>query len=187
MAIPDFNVSGVLPPYVGSSPGDFAAMSPYAASLVEIANKMCASNERKAIMRGLLEYRQQLATVGLQTGFQWLSGSFMEDIETLESRPPNDIDLVTFMHRPDAVRADPAWREFVEANMPLLDPRRVKATFRCDGYVVGLDEDPTGIISQTTYWLGLFSHRRGGLWKGMLQVPLAVSAEDADALALVAA
>ena len=148
---------------------------------------MCASNERKAIMLGLLGYRQQLATVGLQTGFQWLSGSFMEDIETLESRHPEDIDLVTFVHRPAAVRADPDWHRFFLANQPLLDPKQVKATFRCDGYVVGLDEDPTGIVSQTRYWFGLFSHRRSGLWKGMLQLPLAVSADDTDALALVTA
>ena len=84
MAIPDFTVSGVLPPYLEPTPVYIAAMSPYPASLVEIANKMCASNERKAIMRGLLDYRRQLATIGLQAGFQWLSGSFMEDIETLE-------------------------------------------------------------------------------------------------------
>ena len=65
MAIPDFTVSGVLPPYLGPTPTVPSAMSPYPASFVEIANKMCASNERKAIMRGLLEYRQKLATVGL--------------------------------------------------------------------------------------------------------------------------
>ena len=185
MPIPDFTVSGVLPPYLGPTPGIAEAMSPYPASLVEIANKMCDSNERKAIMRGLLEYRQQLATVGLQTGFQWLSGSFIEDIETLESRHPKDIDLVTFVHRPTAVRADSDWHAFFLANQLLLDPRQVKVAFGCDGYLVGLDEDPTGIVSQTRYWFGLFSHRRGGLWKGMLQVPLAVSADDTNALALV--
>ena len=186
MAIPDFTVSGVLPPYLGQTPTVSAVMSPYSASLVEIANKMCTSNERKAIMRGLLEYRQQLATVGLQTGFQWLSGSFMEDIETLESRPPKDIDLVTFVHRPAAVRADTDdWQAFV--NQPLLNPKQAKAAFRCDCHFVDLDVDPTSIVSQTRYWFGLFSHRRDGLWKGMLQVPLVVSADDTDALALVTA
>ena len=184
MAIPDFTVSGVLPPYLGPTPVDIAAMSPYPASLVEIANKMCASNERKAIMRGLLDYRRQLATIGLQAGFQWLSGSFMEDIETLESRHPKDIDLLTFLHRPVAVRADPDWSAFL-ANQPLLNPKQVKATFRCDCYFVDLDSDPTGVVSQTRYWFGLFSHRRGGLWKGMLELSLAVSADDTDALALV--
>lgn len=183
MAIPDFTDSGVLPPYLGPTPAAIAEMSPYPASLVEIANKMCASNERKAIMRGLLDYRQQLATIGLQEGFQWLSGSFMENIETLESRPPKDIDLVTFVHRPAAVQADPDWHAFV--NQPLLNPKQVKATFQCHCYFVDLDSDPTGIVSQTRYWFGLFSHRRGGLWKGMLQLSLAVSADDTDALALV--
>ena len=184
MAIPDFTISGVLPPYLAPTPVDIAAMSPYPASLVEIATKMCASNERKAIMHGLLEYRQQLATVGLQAGFQWLSGSFMEDIETLEGRSPKDIDLVTFVHRPAAARADLDWSAFL-AHQPLLNPTQVKASFRCDCYFVDLDSDPTGIVSQTRYWFGLFSHRRGGLWKGMLALPLAVSADDTDALALV--
>ena len=184
MAIPDFTVSGVLPPYLGPTPVDSAVMSPYPARLVEIATKMCASNERKAIMHGLLEYRQKLATVGLQEGFQWLSGSFMEDIETLERRPPKDIDLVTFLHRPAAVRADPDWSAFL-ANQPLLNPKQVKAIFRCDCYFVDLDSDPTGVVSQTRYWFGLFSHRRGGLWKGVLELSLAVSADDTDALALV--
>ena len=53
------------------------------------------------------------------------------------------------------------------------------------GYFVDLDSDPTGVVSQTRYWFGLFSHRRGGLWKGMLELSLAVSADDTDALALV--
>ena len=187
MAIPDFTVSGVLPPYLGPTPTVPSAMSPYPASFVEIANKMCASNERKAIMRGLLEYRQKLATVGLQAGFQWLSGSFMEDIETLESRHPNDIDLVIFVHRPAAVRADADWQAFYSAHQPLLNPKHVKAAFPCHCYFVDLDSDPIGIVSQTRYWFGLFSHRRNGLWKGLLEVPLAVSADDTAALALVTA
>ena len=187
MAIPDFTVSGVLPPYVGPTPTVPEAMSPYPASLVEIANKMCASNERKAIMRGLLEYRQKLATVELQAGFQWLSGSFMEDIETLEYRHPNDIDLVTFVRRPAAARADADWQAFYSAHQLLLNQKHVKAAFRCHCYFVDLDSDPIGIVSQTSYWFGLFSHRRSGLWKGLLKVPLAVSADDTDALALVTA
>ena len=187
MSIPDCTVSGVLPPYLGRDPGKKAEMSPFRVTLVEIAERMCASNERKEIMRGLIRYRQQLAAIGLEVGFQWLSGSFTEDIETIESRPPNDIDVVTFVRRPGAVQTDAEWRTFVEQNQPLLDPRRVKETFHCDGYVVGLDEDPTSLVSQTSYWFGLFSHRRSGLWRGMLELPLAVSADDTDALALVQA
>ena len=138
-------------------------------------------------MRGLLDYRQQLAMIDLQIGFQWLSGSFLEDIETIENRHPNDIDLVTFVHRPATVKTDADWGAFVSANQSLLDPRQVKAEFRCDCYFVDLDSAPNGIVAQTKYWFGLFSHRRGGLWKGMLEVPLAVSVDDTDALALVTA
>jgi hypothetical protein len=183
--IPDFTISGVLPPFMGTTPTAPALMSPYQTNLTRIANKLCGSNERKDIFRGLLAYRQQLAGIGLQVGFQWLSGSFMEDIEGLETRPPNDVDLVTFCHRPASAIDDPAWKAFSVANLPLLDTRSVKAAFKCDAYFVDLNTEPTNVVRQTRYWFGLFSHRRGGLWKGMLQIPLVVTADDADAYALV--
>src|SRR5208283_647878 len=98
--IPDFTISGVLPPYLGPTATDHALMSPYETSLTRIANKLCASDERKVIFRGLLQYRQALGGIGLSSGFQWLSGSFLEDIEAIESRAPRDVDVVTFLHRP---------------------------------------------------------------------------------------
>lgn len=134
-------------------------------------------------MRGLLAYRQQLAAIGVQGGFQWLSGSFLEDIEALERRHPRDVDVVTFSHRPVAVAADADFAAFVAANDALFDPLQVKVNFRCDSYHVDMDIAPDGVIFHTRYWYGLFSHRRGGLWKGMLEIPLAVSADDAAALA----
>src|SRR5262245_55106373 len=86
--VPDFTISGVLPPYLGATPIIQAAMSPYRTTLVSIANKLCTSDQRKEIFRGLLAWRQELGAIGLQGGFQWLSGSFIEDIEALETRHP---------------------------------------------------------------------------------------------------
>jgi len=161
-------------------------MSPYDTTLTRIAQKLCASPERREIFRGLLDYRQRLHAIGLVDGVQWLSGSFMEDIETLESRSPRDVDVVTFCHRPPhLVGNDLAWFTFFNTNLALFHPVQAKAAFKCDSYLVDLDTAPMNVVSLTRYWFGLFSHRRGGLWKGLLQVPLAVSHDDADASKLV--
>jgi hypothetical protein len=119
--IPDFTISSVLPPYLGTTPTNGALMSPYETTLARIAGKLCASTQRKEILRGLLRYRQELANLGFTTGFQWLSGSFMEDIETLETRHPQDVDLVTFYQRPAGIVDDAAWLAFIQTNIALLD------------------------------------------------------------------
>ena len=183
--IPDFTISGVLPPYLGMTPANGAAMSPYQTTLARIAGKLCGSPERKEIFRGLIAYRQQLADIGLSDGFQWLSGSFMEDIEGLETRHPNDVDVVTFCHRPPGAGDDVAFGAFFAAHRHLLDARLVKPAFKCDSYLVDLNMPPTNVVNQARYWFGLFSHRRGGLWKGMLQIPLSVTQDDADASVMV--
>jgi hypothetical protein len=185
--IPDFTISSVLPPYLGPTPTNGALMSPYQTTLTRIAQKLCASNERKQIFRGLLQYRRQLANLGFTTGFQWLSGSFMDDIETLESRPPQDVDLVTFYYRPAGLVDPAAWIAFVNANINLLDWQLVKPVYKCDPYFVDLSTTPESLVDQSRYWFGLFSHRRTGVWKGLLQVPLSVTQDDADASALVVA
>jgi hypothetical protein len=180
--IPPFTISGVLPPYLGADATVPALMCPYETTLVRIASKLCKSNERKAIFRGFLRYRQSLAAIGYVNGFQWLSGSFMEDIVTVEKRHPNDIDVVTFAPRPVAP-AD--WAAFFNANIALLHPARVKAAFKCDSYFVDLSLAPAVVVERTRYWFGLYSHRRTGLWKGLLQIPLQVTQDDADASKLV--
>ena len=146
---------------------------------------MCGTDPRREIFRGLLAYRQALNGLGLTIGFQWLSGSFFEDIEGLESRPPRDVDVVTFCHRPPGAQTDADWDAFQVANAPLFDPPQIKAAFRCDAYFVDLDIVPWAVVLHTRYWFGLFAHRRGGLWKGLLEIPLAVSNDDNDAAAMV--
>ncbi len=183
--IPGFNISGTLPPFLGPTPTAPALMSPYQTTLVRIANKLCDSAERKEILCGLLNYRQELAGIGLTDGFQWLSGSFLEDIETLEKRHPRDVDLITFVHRPVAIADDADWSAFVGANINLLNDQLVKPVFKCDAYFVDLNTTPVNVVNQTRYWFGLFSHRRTGLWKGLIQIPLGVSQDDTDASLVV--
>jgi hypothetical protein len=67
----------------------------------------------------------------------------------------------------------------------LFDPPQIKAAYRCDAYFVDLDIVPWAVVLHTRYWFGLFAHRRGGLWKGLLEIQLPVSNDDNDAAAMV--
>lgn len=184
MPIPALEPSGILPPYLGDVTQG-ANMSPYATSLVEVAQRFCATDPRKEIFRGLLDHRQRLNAIGFTDGIQWLSGSFLEDIETIENRTPKDVDVVTFFHVPPAITTQAALNALVTANLPLFDHGQVKTTFKVDVQFVSLDNPPSLIVDSTRFWFGLFSHRRNGLWKGLLQIPLAVGPDDTAAAALV--
>ena len=99
MAIPAWNALGLLPPIDPTTP-TAVERSPYPVSLKDLVLRFGTSPERKAILTGFLEYRAILHQFGVQHGFQWLDGSFMEEIEILEGRPPMDLDVVPlFMER----------------------------------------------------------------------------------------
>lgn len=125
--------------------------------------------------------------IGLQEGFQWLDGSFLEDIERTGKRPPGDIDVVTFFKHPANLDPnDGAWDQLVQASIDLFDPSKTKMRFNCDAYFVDLHLPAEHIVDRTRYWFGLFSHRRTTLqWKGLLEVPLGDRQGDAKALALI--
>lgn len=112
--IPTFNISGVLPPFVGESPTVKAAMSPYLTTMSAIVGRFATSVERKKILAGLLAYRAALRNLGLVNGFQWIDGSFVEDIENTQNRPPADVDVVTFSSRPDIQAGE--WSRLVLGN-----------------------------------------------------------------------
>lgn len=169
--LPAFNVSGVLPPYIGDSPTVNAAMSPYWTTMSAVVRRFATSSERMEILIGLLDYRAALRSIGLTDGFQWIDGSFVEHIENTRNRPPADIDVVTFASRPN-VQPD-EWKTLVMGNIALFDPAQAKQKFRCDAYFVDLGKNPVTIVNDTRYWFGLFSHQRDtSLWKGMLALPL---------------
>ncbi len=181
VGIPPLDPSGILPPFVGPDAPTQASMSPYAATLLQTAQRFCGSPARVSIFRGFLEYRRIVANLGFVQGFQWLSGSFMEDIERLEGRDPRDVDLVTFCAPPVQCQTPADVQAIVLANPDIFVPASAKIRFHCDPYFVNLLMLPVNTVTQTRYWFGLFSHRRGGLWKGLLQVPLPISQDDVDA------
>ena len=97
--IPAFNHSYVLPPFEGERMIS-AHSSPYVVTSSELVQRFAASEARRAVLDGLLHYRSELRGLGFLQGFQWLDGSFVEDVEAREGRAPGDIDLVTFAYPP---------------------------------------------------------------------------------------
>jgi hypothetical protein len=176
--IPIWTAEGVLPPLDEANPVG-ATRAPYPVSLADLVARFATSPERCAVLQGFLAYRLALHANGYIEGFQWLDGSFMEDMETIEHRPPRDLDVVSFVHTPRA--ASPTTDE-AEA----LDHDLGKARYMVDGYFVELDDlPPRQITDWSAYWYSLWAHRRNKAWKGFLQVELRPD-EDAVAAAWLA-
>ncbi len=181
--IPSNSHDGVLPPFVpGGTPQDPAAVAPYRADLIEVARRYSTSDARREILRGLVAYRAALKAAGINVGFQWIDGSFVEECESIRGRAPSDIDIITFSIRPPQFTDLGLWGEFVNSRPDLFDPETTKKLYKCDAYFVDLFVHPVHIVNQTRYWFGLFSHQRDTyLWKGMIEVPLASEDEEVAA------
>ncbi|MDQ8032469.1 DUF6932 family protein [Bordetella genomosp. 1] len=177
--IPGFNISGVIPPFVGLSPTARATMSPYATTMLEFAEYFSSSVERLDLLEGLVAYRRALRASGICDGFQWIDGSFVEKVEARLQRAPGDIDVVTFAQLPcDRTQAG----MFLQDNAHLFHPSLSKRDFKCDAYFVDLGKRPTLIVDDTRYWFGLFSHQRDtSLWKGMIQIGIGLTDGEAEA------
>ena len=107
----------------------------------------------------------------MNSGYQWIDGSLVEDVETTRGRPPGDVDLVTVAYRPTSDAA--AWRALVIGNSHLFDPAISKIQFKRDAYYVDLNIPPHLIVDDTVYYFALFSHQKATfLWKGVLRIPL---------------
>lgn len=180
VAIPAWTAEGVLPPINAAQPVS-PERSPYVVSLTDYVLRFADTPDRCAVLDGLLRYRGALQALGLVSGFQWLDGSFLEHVEQLEGRPPNDVDVVTFYRLPSST----SQAQLASAAGALLVHRSVKSTYRVDGYLVHLGMDPERLTRQSAYWYSVWSHRRNQLWKGFVQINLAPS-EDATAAATLA-
>lgn len=176
--IPSWNVTGVLPPIRPGYPGHSPKRSPYRVSLSDFVDQFSFSPERIQILQGLLAFRKELHQVGIISGFQWLDGSFLEQIEVLELRPPQDIDTVTYFDLPVG---DTESSLFGRAGN-LFDNNHVKLNYRVDHYPVVMGKPLNASqIQQINYWYSMWSHRRDGIWKGFVEVSLD-PAEDSNAL-----
>lgn len=175
--IPDFSHNNVLPPHLGN-PTDFLHVSPYPCTILELCQKFATSRPRINILIGFISFRARLTNLGIIDGFQWLDGSFMENIEVSENRPPNDLDLVTFY---DGRTAPP--EATLLANFPEFSNSTLsKQTYHLDHYPVDFCFNPEVTVELTRYWIQLFTHNRNGIWKGILRLPLNTANDDSAAL-----
>ena len=168
-SIPDWEYAGVLP---ANEPDDPTSeiRSPYTASLFDLVTRFGSTEPRRRILRGLLAYRAELHNSGLIRGFQWIDGSFVENVEETSGRPPNDIDIVTFLYVPDGYTAETLLQKFDT----LFDKTTLKNDYSVDAYYAQLNQvTPEEMINESTYWYSLWSHTRDGKWKGYLQIDLA--------------
>src|SRR5690625_2378032 len=175
-SIPDFDHNLVLPPHIGD-PRNHADLSPYPCTTVDLCRKFATSPERREILTKFLDFRERLSSAGLTQGFQWLDGSFVEDIETQEKRAPRDLDVVTFYWGYDMTFQHKLNTEIPE----FFNPTLAKAMFSLDHYPVDASYSPVLTVESTRYWAQLFSHNRLGVWKGMLKIALNTPADDFDA------
>lgn len=178
--IPAFDqILNVLPPHLGD-PRDASQLSPYPCTIAELCGRFATSAKRHEILRGLLSLRQALFDLGI-SGFQWVGGSFLEDIEAQNNRDPRDIDVVTFVGKPE--RSNDLALQITTRNPMLLDRVQTKTHYLVDHFLIPLGMLPHQLVDQSRYWYGLFSHRRDGAWKGMLAIQLIDRGDDAAALA----
>jgi hypothetical protein len=173
MAIPPWDARQVLPPNDIVNPVG-PLRSPYPATLTEFVDRFATSWQRCKILDGFLEFRAELHAHGALAGFQWLDGSFAENIESLEGRSPKDVDCVTFLWDPQGTIGG-AMPEF------LIDHDVVHAFRMVDHYWVELNMlGPAQLVQNATYWYSVWSHRRNQVWKGFVEVDLA-PLQDQDA------
>lgn len=174
--IPPFDHNLVLPPHLGD-PRQAAQLSPYPCTTIDLCERLGTTPERRVILERFLDFRERLTKEGLTTGFQWLDGSFLEDIEAQEGRPPRDIDAITVYWGYDL-----AFQTTLTANFPeFSDPWLAKTNYFLDHYPLDASYRPEVTVEYTRYWISLFSHNRLGVWKGMLRIELNTPAEDSAA------
>ena len=167
--IPAWNMEGVLPPIWPGEDGTSPKRSPYPSTLTEVIDTFGSSSARNTVLQGLLNFRQALYDSGIVCGFQWLDGSFMEDVESHHKRSPNDIDVVTYTTLP----AGETQKTLLAKAPHLFDHESVKAAYKVDSYYEFLGQPlAEHNILMTCYWYSMWSHNRNQTWKGFVRIDL---------------
>lgn len=174
--VPDWDPSGLMPPSMDSftSPGHY---SPYHIGLTDLVLRFGSTLPRRKLLGELLHYRASFHNAGIEDGFQWLNGSFVEDVETHSNRSPNDIDVVTFFHLP----VNQTQEQLLITNPFLSDLSLLDPTVKnLDAYLVVLEESNLPyLIRRVSYWHSLWSHTRNFEWKGYVEIDLSAVEDNA--------
>lgn len=166
-----WNYKNHIEPINKKDPTDIYDRSPYKFSLLDFYKTFSSTKERKELVKGLALYRQKLYRLNLKNGIQWIDGSFVENIEKIQNRPPNDIDVFTFLFENEQTINNIKIGYSMEFyNLVGIE---AKNNFGIDGYIfpcseVSLEE----LIFTTCYWYGMWSHTREHDWKGFIQINL---------------
>ncbi|HHT0126490.1 TPA: DUF6932 family protein [Raoultella planticola] len=174
--IPNWNEIGVIPPMDMEHPTS-AYRSPYKTDILKFVERYATSLQRIEILLGFIKFRKEINKTGLTDGFQWIDGSFIEDVELIEKRPPNDIDVVTFFN----LAFNETQQDVVMRNPNLFVPHMGKwrkQEFRVDSYFQSLGVSKEQLVERTVYWYSMWSHRRDLTWKGFLQIPLDITLDQ---------
>jgi len=173
--VPEWTNAGILPPNDPINPTN-RERSPYKLEAGHFVQRFGTSPQRQKIVKGLLAFRHYLYGIGIIKGFQWLDGSFVENIEQIEQRNPKDIDVVTFFELPKGFRSQ---EDFLEKHSKILDRSWLKNSFSVDSFCVQIDSPHRyNLIENATYWYSVWSHRRSGQWKGFLEIPLSPEKDE---------
>ncbi len=169
--LPAWDASGMLPPIMPGVSDGSPARSPYSIDVCRFVERFATTPERKDILQGFLQYRSLLYEQAITEGFQWVDGSFLENIEVLEQRNPQDVDVVTFFRLP----AGKSQADLID----VLDSVVVKKQYHVDGYYVELGKPMDAWnVKHISYWYSMWSHRRDSRWKGFVQIPLNKQADE---------
>lgn len=185
MPLPSFDMRGLLPPFIGSD-ATTSDRSPYWTSMADLVFAFATTPHRRQLLRNLISYRTLLAGEGYVGGIQFIDGSFVENVETLASRDPGDIDVFSILNVPPKYVTDPAaWQTngFPFWQAEIVDRERNKNRFKLDTYAVLLEElqaQPMSLIGNIIYWYSLFSHQRETFaWKGFAGLALDPTGDQA--------
>ncbi|MGV0921850.1 DUF6932 family protein [Empedobacter falsenii] len=177
--IPDFDHNHVTPPHIGD-PRKEEDISPYYSNTLEFVTKFGTSIERVDILKKFLEFRQKLSEYGFTNGYQWLDGSFTENIEILENRAPRDLDIITLYDQP--IFTNDQILNISNNFKSFFDSEISKREYKLDHYPFNYTNNPDFTVKYTTYWIQLFSHNRLGVWKGIIKVDLNTPEIDQQAI-----
>lgn len=157
--------------------------APYLVTPVQLVERFGHTWERRKILRGFFAYRAGLESLKIVKGFQWVDGSFVEEIEELEKRPPGDIDVVTFYELPEGET-----QKTILAKAPDYFPadetekKVLRDKFSVDTMMSCLNVPSSRLVKQAVFFYSVWSHRRDFTWKGFVQVDLNAEQDAAAVL-----
>jgi len=142
--IPDFDHNLVLPPHLGD-PVEASQLSPSPCTTVDLCQRFGTTPERRSILSKFLVFVDRLQTEGLSNGLQWLDGSFLEDVELRDRRPPRDLDVVTVYWGYHLTFQRNLVAKFPEVANPVL----AKANYSLDHYPFDASYSPELTLEKT--------------------------------------